>query len=534
MSSSKSKDPERAESDTKNLKTPPKTIPADDDLPFDDDANLPLPPDGGWGWVVAIACKFGCRLVAIVGSVIASAAFVISAFSTSIVMMQLTYGVMGGVGFGLMYLPSIVMVGHYFDKKRALATGIAVCGSGTGTFVFAPLGSFLVREYGWKGCNIIMAAIILNGIAFGAIYRPLEHNEPKRRSKSTIMETIAAEKKRTRQMSIGSTNGVVITSDNEVIVVNNNGDGGDASKPQNNLLLVVRDGSASAAGSRASINSLKRRELAKPFARSDVLYTGSVKNLAEYKTANEDMTAYVHSIISLPQQGESRWKRSLKVVLEMFDFSLLKSATFLVLCASGTLVFLGLYTPFVYVSQKAITQLGEDPAKASLILSVLGVCNTVSRILAGWLADRRWIDLLIIHNVSAILAGAATALVSILNSYELLCLYAAFFGVNIAAFIALRSIVFVEMLGLKKLNNAFGLTSLFQGIAVLIGSPMSGALLEATGSYATSFVVCGVIISIGGIICLPVRRIANWEKEREERKKQAKTIYKKVNTKEMR
>ena len=44
-----------------------------------------------------------------------------------------------GVGFGLMYLPSIVMVGYYFDKRRALATGIAVCGSGIGSFVFAPL-----------------------------------------------------------------------------------------------------------------------------------------------------------------------------------------------------------------------------------------------------------------------------------------------------------------------------------------------------------------------------------------------------------
>ena len=79
-----------------------------------------------------------------------------------------------GVGFGMMYLPSIVMVGYYFDKKRALATGIAVCGSGIGTFVFAPLGSFLVQEYGWKGANIILGAIILNGIVFGAVYRPLE------------------------------------------------------------------------------------------------------------------------------------------------------------------------------------------------------------------------------------------------------------------------------------------------------------------------------------------------------------------------
>ena len=43
-----------------------------------------------------------------------------------------------------------------------------------------------------------------------------------------------------------------------------------------------------------------------------------------------------------------------------------------------------------------------------------------------------------------------------------------------AAFIALRSIVIVDLLGIQKLTNAFGLTSLFQGIACLIGSPMSG------------------------------------------------------------
>jgi MCP family monocarboxylic acid transporter-like MFS transporter 14 len=73
-----------------------------------------------------------------------------------------------------MYLPSIVMVGYYFDKKRALATGVAVCGSGIGTFIFAPLGTFLVDEYGWKGANIIIGALILNGIVFGAIFRPLE------------------------------------------------------------------------------------------------------------------------------------------------------------------------------------------------------------------------------------------------------------------------------------------------------------------------------------------------------------------------
>ena len=47
-----------------------------------------------------------------------------------------TFLCVSGIGFGLIYLPAVVCVGYYFESKRALATGIAVCGSGVGTFVF--------------------------------------------------------------------------------------------------------------------------------------------------------------------------------------------------------------------------------------------------------------------------------------------------------------------------------------------------------------------------------------------------------------
>jgi len=57
---------------------------------------------------------------------------------------------MTGVGFGMMFLPALVMVNFYFDNKRALANGISVCGAGIGTFVMAPLVNFLVSEYSWK------------------------------------------------------------------------------------------------------------------------------------------------------------------------------------------------------------------------------------------------------------------------------------------------------------------------------------------------------------------------------------------------
>lgn len=145
--------------------------------------------------VSALANKYGCRVVCIAGSLISATAFVLSTFSTSVNMLMLTYGILGGFGFGLIYLPAVVAVGYYFETKRSLATGIAVCGSGVyhkrnlslknlikkicfvrlgfGTFTFAPLANLLLEHFDWKNANLILAGLILNCAIFGALMRPL-------------------------------------------------------------------------------------------------------------------------------------------------------------------------------------------------------------------------------------------------------------------------------------------------------------------------------------------------------------------------
>ena len=111
----------------------------------------------------AIANKYGFRVVAVLGSVIGCLALVASVFATSIEFLYVSVGVVGGIGFGLVYVPAVIAVGFYFEKKRALATGIAVCGSGVGTFVFAPLNTFLLEEYGWRG-TLLIQVIAVNSI----------------------------------------------------------------------------------------------------------------------------------------------------------------------------------------------------------------------------------------------------------------------------------------------------------------------------------------------------------------------------------
>jgi hypothetical protein len=56
-------------------------------------------------------------------------------------------------------------------------------------------------------------------------------------------------------------------------------------------------------------------------------------------------------------------------------------------------------------------------------------------------------------------------------------IFAHYFDIHLlfsAMFIALRSIVTAEMMGVHKLNNAFGLTIFFQGVAGTAGSPLAG------------------------------------------------------------
>ena len=79
-----------------------------------------------------------------------------------------------GLGFGLIYLPAIVSVTCYFEKYRSLATGIAVCGSGLGTLVFAPFIEYLIGTFGWRGAMMITSGLVLHCILFGALFRPLE------------------------------------------------------------------------------------------------------------------------------------------------------------------------------------------------------------------------------------------------------------------------------------------------------------------------------------------------------------------------
>ncbi|KAG8228576.1 hypothetical protein J437_LFUL009281, partial [Ladona fulva] len=124
--------------------------------------------------------RYGCRPVTIAGALLSSVCMILSMFAQDVLTLYFTIGIGTGMGFGLIYLPAIVSVTCYFERLRSLATGIAVCGSGLGTFLFAPLTEWLIYQFGWRGAMLIIAAILLNSVVFGALFRPLEAPKTKK------------------------------------------------------------------------------------------------------------------------------------------------------------------------------------------------------------------------------------------------------------------------------------------------------------------------------------------------------------------
>ena len=84
------------------------------------------------------------------GAVIAALGLGLGSITRSLAGLMITYSIVTGVGFGLMYIPSIVAVANHFTRQRSLAIGLCLCGAGVGTFALSPLETEITENYGWR------------------------------------------------------------------------------------------------------------------------------------------------------------------------------------------------------------------------------------------------------------------------------------------------------------------------------------------------------------------------------------------------
>lgn len=255
-----------------------------------------------------------------------------------------------------MYLPAIVMVGYYFEKKRALATGIAVCGSGIGNFVFAPLCEFLLKKYSWQGAMWIISGMVLNGIVFSTFFRPLSETCAKKKNNNSKMEN-ECDVNVVLFDENGKTKKPFLPGDFETSLKNpiyrcksmelTNGNSSNGSTWVGRL-AHSQDISQ---GVKKRTHKNKTPTTLNPLARKDIFYSGSLHNIAEHKHSKNEAEFIAkmtisHEEIDTESLDQSKCHQCKSSFSELFDFSLFLSPTFVIY---GTSCFLCMFGKYIFI-----------------------------------------------------------------------------------------------------------------------------------------------------------------------------------------
>lgn len=238
-------------------------------------------------------------------------------------------------------------------------------------------------------------------------------------------------------------------------------------------------------GNESQTNSRRgsRQDISRPLYRDDIFFSGSLAKLPQYRS--QTSLGYHMSVTHMPTQQDIEEEENTdskcticpeavrRTLSTMLDVSLLKNLSFILLALSGFFTMLGFFVPFMYITDRAkLANIDEN--NAVFFLSALGIFNTIARIVCGWLSSFEGISALHLNNIFITAGGLATMFSGMFMGVSSQYIYTAIFGITCACFSALRSIIVVDLLGLEKLTNAFGILLLFQGIAAIFGSPLAG------------------------------------------------------------
>lgn len=130
-------------------------------------------PLGGW-----FLSRWGTRTTLNLGALLAAIGYLGSALSPNLNYIFFFYGVVNGVGTSFTFSGWVVGLAKFWARRRALATGVAMAGSGCGVLLLGPQMQVLVVHYGWRGAMIICAGLYLHLCVFAATLYSTQRTSP--------------------------------------------------------------------------------------------------------------------------------------------------------------------------------------------------------------------------------------------------------------------------------------------------------------------------------------------------------------------
>lgn len=407
----------------------------------------PVPPEGGWGWLVMLAAMwcngsvfgiqnaygvlfvsmldtfsakddenmafktawvgslsmgmiffccpivsvftdmFGCRKTAVVGAAVGFIGLMSSSFVSSIEPLYLTYGIIFACGCSFAYQPSLVILGHYFKKRLGLVNGIVTAGSSVFTILLPLLLGSLLSSVGLSNTLRVLCIFMFVLFLAGFTYRPLVPSAKEKES----------------------------------------------------------------GGSRSAFFS--RRKLSPP--------------------------------------------------KKIFNFSLFKEPAYAVWAAGIPLALFGYFVPYVHLMNH-VKKRFQDVNNKEVLFMCIGVTSGVGRLLFGRIADYLpGVKKVYLQVLSFFFIGLMSMMIPLCSAFGALIAVCLVMGLFDGCFISIMAPIAFELVGPQDASQAIGFLLGFMSIPMTVGPPIAGLLHDKLGSYDVAFYLAGIPPFLGGVVlCL--------------------------------
>ncbi|XP_064083599.1 monocarboxylate transporter 10-like isoform X2 [Macrobrachium nipponense] len=327
----------------------------------------------------------GIRLTTFIGGALATAGmFISSFFCDQVEVLMITYGLMFGAGASFAYTPSLVILGHYFQRWMGLVNGFVTAGSSIFTIAL-PFILPYVLETGLQLTFQVLAGLNAFLMVAALVFKPLMPMLPPNR-------------------------------------------------PQ---------------------------------------YDNSCQG-----------------------RCKSFWSR-------IINFEIWKNKRYVIWTFAIPSALFGYFVPYVHLVKYVKLVLGPDTDSQILVMCI-GATSGLGRIIFGFIADRPWVNRIILQQVSFICIGTLTMLLTACNAMPFFIIIALGMGLFDGCFISLLGPIAFDIVGAASASQAIGCLLTMCSIPLTTGPAIAGALYDHLDSYLIPFLCAGIPPIVGSLVLFSV------------------------------
>ena len=189
----------------------------------------------------------------------------------------------------------------------------------------------------------------------------------------------------------------------------------------------------------------------------------------------------------------------------LLDLDAFRERPYVIYCAAMALSMLGFFAPVFYLQTYALAHgLGGQPELALHLVAILNAASVPGRIAPSFVASR-------IGPTHALFLGVLLTGVSVLGWVDTRAgwgsvAFAAAFGFFSGGIVALPAVVLTSFTkDLSRLGTRLGMSASFNAVCSLIGAPIAGAIMRATGSYLGIQLFSGILFMATALLILALR-----------------------------